>query len=393
MKKIWLYCFVTLMLLTSSGCSKNAVPQGGVTKGKNDFQMMYGNYLIPSEIGIYRRDVNGFLHFFDFRTEQDVLVCNKANCKHEQWNDKTSDEEKCNAYLPGGSGLLTGVIDNNEIYLFEEELTEEGMKYSLTSSSLNRESKKKLTELYTLLAYSCAVRDGVMYVPTNQAEMLEKDGAVIQSAKTTSNLQSVDLKTGKTVKLLDDYVKYNGALEVLCGLDGKLYLYYSYCEEEYDGSNSEEANWQKKYYVYDIASKELRPVFTEYEQYTVGRTVVYDDTIFLTMMQHTEGNVSSSLLLRYNPKDGKMEVLKQSDAYIRLFSDSVIYKKRGEDTYSYMLFDDLEHEHILKQDMERISIEDAQTYFYVKYPEEANYKMMKKEDFYAGKNTGVEVMN
>ncbi len=69
-------------------------------------EIMYSGYLAFSEDGMYYVK-EGRLYFMDNATEEKAVVCNRANCEH---NDST-----CNAYIPGmGSQIL---VYGNYIYI------------------------------------------------------------------------------------------------------------------------------------------------------------------------------------------------------------------------------------------------------------------------------------
>ena len=131
-----LLCAAGLLLVLAS-CKKPGSPAEAKTQYYDT--ILYQGF--ASGDGIYHQNSTGFLYFFDYRTRQDVIVCNKPNCTHSIWYENTPDEQRCNAYLPSALGGA-GFVAEDFLYLFNVDLNTQTA--SLVRSGLDRTSEKEI---------------------------------------------------------------------------------------------------------------------------------------------------------------------------------------------------------------------------------------------------------
>lgn len=114
MKKLLLLLLIFLLV----GCNKspNTTPNPPEPVNNFPFEKDYNTEMktdyvscdiAPCAEGIYYF-FGFYLHFYDYATGQDVFVCNKPNCKHDQETDQLIGQE-CNAYADNvdlGGGMI-----------------------------------------------------------------------------------------------------------------------------------------------------------------------------------------------------------------------------------------------------------------------------------------------
>ena len=391
-KLISLVC-ISLFMTLLSGCGKTNQAAKTIETGKDDFFVSNLESVIKSQSGTYHRNPEGFLYFFDTASEKDVIVCNKANCKHSSWNENTPAEEKCNAYTPSAA-YLTGFVINKELYIFEPDLTDTGQSILLVRSNLHREEKQTVAKIKAQFIQSYAVKGECLYVTGNCGIKEEKDGIITTGIETASNLYKVNLKTGETTALLKDQLNYNGGMEVLSARENDIYLNYNFFEKEFDGTNFKEAIHHNEFYRYNIETGSYDRVFADFDDYYIYDAVSYNHNIFMMLRSSQKDNAGEEptcILAKYDPDDDRLEKLKECSDGAFLLSDSAIYKEKGKDNYSYMKYENQKSRELKNLDLNADFIVDAGDYVYIQHNKDMTYSMMSKDDFYAGRKKEITI--
>lgn len=355
----------------------------------NDFFSSCGEDIIESKEGFYRKNAEGFLYFFDFDSEKEVLVCNKANCKHEPWDEAVLPEERCNAYI-SGVGNLAGIVEGKNLYLFEQDMDNAENVWLLVKSNLNRDSRKILAEVNMNMPWSYARKGDTLYLPVNQSLLKEEEGVITQDTKVKSNLCQIDLKSGEMKEILKEQEKYNGAMEILSAAEDELYLSYTYFENEFDGTNFEEANEQTKYYRYDIKSGVYKEIFSGMKNQVIRKMTVYGEKIYMVLADKEKESAIFKIAYCV-PGDNKIVTIKECSEWPWLFQDCVIYKEAGKDQASYIMYQNPDKEKEIKTDISNRYIKEAGEYLLIEQDGVQGTKLVKKKDFLKGKDTGISI--
>ena len=121
--KIIKILLVVFIFLLSSCNKKEMINQNENFDYINDMNlenMTYSSYqhVAPSENGIYYT-MGNYIYFYDFASQQHVLLCNKPNCKHNLESEQLIAQE-CNAYIKNAS--YGGIIDSTPIIYNNKKL-------------------------------------------------------------------------------------------------------------------------------------------------------------------------------------------------------------------------------------------------------------------------------
>lgn len=240
-----------------------------------------------SEDGIYHRNSTGFLYFFDYQTQQDVIVCNKPNCAHGIWYESTPDEQRCNAYLPdalGGAGFVQGEF----LYLFYLDLN--AQKASLIRTGLDRTSPKEIASFESSII-GPFVADGQFLYLSGCAILMEEneDGMEVPTGENETWLFRVNLKTGETDRLTERKRAYSSDLYIAGFHDGRIYYKENYFDEKYDGTNYEEAGHRVDWYVFDTKKGQASRI---YEDEAFQEAYLYEGRLVSMLGKRMETEVS-----------------------------------------------------------------------------------------------------
>lgn len=375
--------------ITIFGCREIEKESTLETQISNELVSSYGEDIVKSKAGIYHKNAEGFLYFFDFVSEKEVLVCNKANCKHEPWDDMVPVEKRCNAYM-SGEGNLAGVVYGKNLYLFEKDMDSGESVYCFVKSNLNRDSRKILAKINMNMPWSYAQKGEKLYLAVNQSLMKKEEGVIMQDTKTKSNLYEIDLKSGKMKELLQEQENYNGEMEILTASGEELYLIYTYFETEFDGTNFEEAREQIKYYKYNIKSEKFDEVFANMENKVVRKMAAAGDCVYM-ILAGKENDSNMFELARYTEEKNKIVTIKNCREWPWLFSDCVIYKEVGKEQTGYFMYQNPDDKKEIKTDISNLYLKDAGEYFMVEQDGTRETKFIKKKYFLEGRETGIKI--
>ena len=162
MKKILALFCSALLLLSAAGCQKKSFLPTNTSPEyvfATDVQTYFANdggkyQLTASEDGYYYINLNGFLHFIDKETLQDIPLCNKPDCiiheNEDAYYSNGAEKEPCNAYV---ESVLDPPIFYYEgaLYLLTMKSEIQGntvdRRYFLTRISLDGTERRDLWEV------------------------------------------------------------------------------------------------------------------------------------------------------------------------------------------------------------------------------------------------------
>lgn len=227
-----------------------------------------------SKDGIYYKNNTGFLSFFDYRTRQDVIVCNKPNCTHEIWYGDTPEEQRCNGYLQdtlGGAGFVL----EDSLYIFKENLGTQTS--SVIRSALDRTGQKEIASFENNIICPFVV-DGQYLYMSGCAILTEKDEDGMESPTGENEiwLFKVNLQTGEITNLTERKRTYSSEMYIVGFYNGRIYYKENYFKMRYDGYNYEEAKHQVDWYCYDISTGQSERI---YEDQSFQEAYLYQDKL------------------------------------------------------------------------------------------------------------------
>lgn len=241
MKKVLIGIVCMLVLLT--GCQSESVQY--IEKEEKTISirkmMQTGSYAIDS--GCYYVNNQGYLYFFDYATEESVIVCPRPDC---------SIEESSESYIAGASYF----VYKDRLYVIKRDLSDSNfVRGLLIESDLDRGNRKEIASLPSYDILSFAQYGNKVYFAIDEQKMeLDKETGNIQNAdKSLCYLYSVNLDTKEGTKTSLCMEDYNNSIEIVCSDDNsKLLVKYSYFEHKYDGTNFEASKNHTEYYEYDL---------------------------------------------------------------------------------------------------------------------------------------------
>lgn len=307
MKKI----LIILCCIFLCGCSSQAVHnKKEAAKRKNDIasneqlEMKEWRYLFwngdGNEDGYYRikeheldnEKVTTNLSYFDYQTRQEIFLCDKPECLH---NDET-----CTSYLPFAIGGTLFVYQDH-LYLSSSSgtvfdslggTTNQGASlYQMDLDGKNRKVIWQLNENETFDISAIVVGDNKIYIPVEKKEIYEITSNSSMDVIKEKKLMGLDLKTKKTKEILD--LKDRDVIGIYnCNLVIRQAHYQDdpnkYLEnKDYSGYEQAIQNVEMGYFKYDLNTKqqslEVQPEnangeFGEYYQnkiYSIDQGKIY----------------------------------------------------------------------------------------------------------------------
>lgn len=245
-----------------------------------------GYYLIKN-----REDGISNINYYDYETCQEVVLCNKPECKHI--------DETCTAYLFGGSYTYEIFVYQDHLYIIENN----GMAISLSAEreelgpgimqmDLDGQNRKEIYRMKDGFEFehgSFVVGDDTLYIPFVKNEMVETAKNQSMQISSEKYLYSISLKTGKASKIMD--MKYKNMM----GVYGRSIIMNSYHfdedpqtyfdQKEYDKYDRAIMTAKMNYAVLDIDSKEVTTIdamqdevgyFYNNKIYSVEGTALYE---------------------------------------------------------------------------------------------------------------------
>ena len=249
MKKRNLVILVFLCLLT--GCMQKDLSLGNRGKETNAFQTYFAyETAIDTPDGFYYADDRGFLYYFDYAAEAETIVCNRPNCKHEDWSERTPKEERCSACV---GGTATGFENQGKLYLMESDYSEDNRRrIRIVESDLDRTNQREVSVLDCDSIFSYAVKDHMLYAVIQKGERVKNENGSWESGSSAkSSFCRIDLTDG-TMDVLLEREGYSNVITILAACGNTLYLEYSYFEQPFDGTNYKEARQHAEIYAYSL---------------------------------------------------------------------------------------------------------------------------------------------
>jgi outer membrane protein assembly factor BamB len=368
------------------------------------YDQSLGPMVFGGEDGVYYIGGSNFLYYYDYKARENVVVCHKPNCTHDEWNDDTPDEQRCDAYLRGMYESAGFVVDG-QLYLMGMNPFEHTLTLLRCSPDLSRRQQvAKLPDIDRVTSFW--VQDGLLYT-TAMAHILEKDenGFDVASGLSETWLYTLDIRTGAVTELTERKRAWNSGLVMVGQAGGGLYFSYGYFAKKFDGTNYAEAGERTEYYVYHLADGRWEQIPTRGDQiffpfgYAVGDTLV--------ALPYTAESVVSGItfaqceMLLWQPDTGwrqgaETRVIEES---VRFLGSRMFYKVEEESGARYYVYD-IETDRVVPLDTRLMTgfylcREDDDYFFGFKDDPETGIgvpTLIKKADFYAGREVYISLM-
>lgn len=222
-----------------------------------------------TENGLYYSNTSGFLRFYDFASGEDVLVCNKPNCKHQIWYDTTPEERRCNAYPAG----ITGFIANDQLYIMEKD--ENLTHMILIRSALDRSGQVQVAEIESDIMLSMVVKDNMLYLPCiKMVTEIGEDGMPIGTGENDTWMYTINLESGEMTEAIPTRRNYVAELRAI-GVEGDIiYLSYGYSEQKNESNSFDPTHYHSELYIYNMETGEYQEWPVELDD-----TMIFDRVI------------------------------------------------------------------------------------------------------------------
>ncbi len=341
MKKRNLVILVFLCLLT--GCMQKDLSLGNRGKETNAFQTYFAyETAIDTPDGFYYADDRGFLYYFDYAAEAETIVCNRPNCKHEDWSERTPKEERCSAYV---GGTATGFENQGKLYLMESDYSEDNRRrIRIVESDLDRTNQREVSVLDCDSIFSYAVKDHMLYAVIQKGERVKNENGSWESGSSAkSSFCRIDLTDG-TMDVLWEREGYSNVITILAAWGNTLYLEYSYFEQPFDGTNYKEARQHAEIYAYSLEgggkggtsmpSGEIEEILTGFKKDQILGAAVVDGTMFVKTapmdrsMNEKEETVCA--LKKISLSTEEETLLAETSGRFMLFQTYAVYTKDNE---------------------------------------------------------------
>lgn len=250
MSEIQRMLIVFLIVLMLSGC-------GSSGKVSIDDSYSYLGAAVGNKMSVYVSDDN-LLHMYVPDGRDDIVLCNKADCTHEPYNESSNSDPVCDAALNDKlKDSCLPVITGEYIYLFGRENMLEGVVYR---ENLDGSGRVRVYTLnYQINIYSKVyVRDKYAYaeasIPVVEEE--EKSGGTFTN-KSQTVVVRINLETGEVTELspVSELKHEYSNMYIIDVTDTDIYIGYRY------GIN----DVYFRVYCYDIKEDKLAVMFDEKE--------------------------------------------------------------------------------------------------------------------------------
>lgn len=176
----------------------------------DDLTMLNSNHENYCDTGYYflEEDEHQKIKYIDYETRQEIYLCNKPNCKHDNQDCSAYVDDSCQLYVYKDSIYL--VSSWGEVYTAsideEGELSQGTEKKApvIYRMNLDGTGKEKIFELPAGMEIAPQVISGkYLYAFFRKSESVQMGSNSYTSVEKEKNLSVINLETGKWEKLMD----------------------------------------------------------------------------------------------------------------------------------------------------------------------------------------------
>ncbi len=292
--------FVALFLFCLIGCAKET-QETEVMEGPQFYSVIAPEiYKRSAHGGIYYPSDYGALFFYDYEVGEEAIVCTKVNCTHEPWEETTSEEDRCDAFIYAHNLFVRG----ESLYYFGRQDNE---KISLYQSNLDLTDKEKICEIELVDVGNVVVTDTHIYgcgMSTGRGEVI--DEAAVYIEKPVYSIFGIEISSGKVEMIGENISEYANYVTLKGMIDDRLVYEHHYTKEDVIKATLEERQDEVPYYW------ALRTIsVTDHETTTVvdESLGIYRTPGFLHEDRYIVPEVISEKEGEYGPEPTAMDIL------------------------------------------------------------------------------------
>lgn len=334
-----------------------------------------------TDSGFYHTDSKNFLYFYDYESEKDVLVCTKSNCMHEEWDEETPDEQKCDGYL--GDGLCAGFVWDDMLYILQTIPTEK--EATLYVSDLDRSGQKVLCKTNSMNVITpFIVKNGCLYLGISQAQMEKADETIQQTDETETWMVKIDLSSGKQTSLEPKETGYNASIRLLDSTQDVVYFMRSSFEQPFTGMNFDEAGFHTQLFSYHTTTGECQLLQEKADNILLCQ-IMGEDLVYVKAANWGETELESYDIYKSALQTGEETLLASATETPTLMNDTVLF--RTAEGYSFYDAETGKIEAIQGNVLEnfRCFCDLGKYYYGVPLTDDAKPCLIQKEDLREGK--------
>lgn len=323
-------CFILIciLILSLSGCQKEGNGEGVILSvfplngfGIQENQIVYFD--------------NGLLEYEDVSVGKRVVLCSKANCKHEGYDYFSNPNPTCEAAAPQGCYYYqaAGIYDG---YVYQLLDTENGNETIIYRSKINDAGRERVAVLpYTVSKEAgLYLYDGFIYM-VGRYEKIEEATDAVGTESIELTLLRVDMKSGRVKELSNTFSDKKITQINKFYLDGdRLFFEYTHLK---DGVTLEgedvEKDWsqllENELYYVDLDKEEKEQRVSAYDGEVTALLGVEDRQIYYS----DEENI-----VKMDCDSGKKEVWLETGAVNRrmwCLDEQVIYERENGEIHYY----------------------------------------------------------
>lgn len=217
---------------------------------------MIDGFSIGKEGIVYQQ--GSLLHFADFTSGQNVVLCNKPNCKHIPYDDSTNPDPYCDAAFPKDA-VIYSFIYQRVLYVFAVDA-----KTTVYERKVDESGWKKTMEIpYPLSCTKVEIVNGKVYMAANEVKVTKKTTSMEQSPF----IMELNLKKHTYKKFNDAKFQLSESMLNIRADKNNLYYEYDYLNSSYKKLSTDElmklntSDFTKKVYQINLSSNKKKCIF------------------------------------------------------------------------------------------------------------------------------------
>lgn len=258
--KVLVSILALIAILTTTGCENdNGASQ--MPELEESFSSTGGESM-SCQVSVYVGE-DKLLHMYDPKQGDSIILCNKADCSHEPYDEQRNPDPTCEAAL--NKELFSScvpVLSNNYLYLFGVENMSQGVVYRENLDGSGR------TRMYSMdyqlgMGSSVYVKNNVAYAEANIPIVNEDNLGGAGTNSSYSLMLQINLETGETKELSPIRKEKFQGVSLLEIKGNQLYYVLSYRKLQGEEKDYSKTSQFCSVYGYDIKSGKQTKLFLE----------------------------------------------------------------------------------------------------------------------------------
>lgn len=251
-----------IMLLLLTGC-QNDNSNSNSQMTLESFRSRGGESM-SRRISVYVGEDN-LLHMYDPGQSDTIVLCNKADCSHEPYDERDNPDPTCNAALNKELfSCCVPVISGDYLYLFGQENMSRGVVYRENLDGTGR------TRVFTMdyqvgMGNSVYVTNNIVYAEAGIPIITEDNLGGAGTNSSYDMLLRIDLQSGETKEISPISKEKFQNIDLLERKGDQLYYSFSYRTLSEGDDDYSTAPEHYSIYCYDLKTNKQTQLFTEDE--------------------------------------------------------------------------------------------------------------------------------